>query len=484
VQWFKPLRMTRLSIPLSFRQLLLLAFLGIALLPSGALVRALLTIETLATQSREGSHDSVRLVQDIQLLGEQTVMMERRARQYLVLDEPGLRDSYRDAWAGAHALALRLNDRLPPALKPVTAQWLVLSEGNWALIANAASAKAVPEPRLFAGFQQLGALNARLAAEGRRTIEQQGRAVLEGLERQRATLGVLAFGSIALAIALALSFGLWLSRPLMSIEAAIARLGRHQLDQQIEIRGPADLRRVGHQLDWLRRRLVALEDDKARFLRHISHELKSPLAALCEGVALLEDETAGDLSDNQREVAAILRDNTDALQEQIEGLLQYNAAAFDARRLERRHLDLRALIETAVARQRLQWQARRLVVKVDGGPLEAHVDADKLLVVFCNLLSNAIRFSPDGGTIVFALQSLPDGVRIDCSDAGPGVAPPDVGHIFEPFRQGSRQPAGPRHGSGLGLSIVRELVLAHGGSVSLLAAPSGAHFRVELPNAY
>jgi signal transduction histidine kinase len=96
-------------------------------------------------------------------------------------------------------------------------------------------------------------------------------------------------------------------------------------------------------------------------------------------------------------------------------------------------------------------------------------------------LSNAIRFSPRGGAIRFMIESSRNQVRIDCIDEGPGVAPQDAQRIFEPFQQGERQPQEARHGSGIGLAIVREFISAHGGTVRLLASARGAHFRVELP---
>jgi len=98
--------------------------------------------------------------------------------------------------------------------------------------------------------------------------------------------------------------------------------GENRLDQPIDIRGPTDVRLLGRRLEWLRLRLAELDSDKARFLRHVSHELKTPLAALREGVSLLEDGIAGTLSGSQREVARILRQNTALLQSQIEDLLR------------------------------------------------------------------------------------------------------------------------------------------------------------------
>lgn len=278
------------------------------------------------------------------------------------------------------------------------------------------------------------------------------------------------------------------------------------------MRGPADVRQLGRRLEWLRLRLAELDADKARFLRHVSHELKTPLAAMREGVALMEDGVTGPLNEPQREVARILRQNTAVLQGQIEDLLRFNTAAFDARRLVRRPVSLTALIADQVEMQKLQWQARRLTVEVTGEPLQVEVDADKLGTALGNLLSNAIRFSPVGGRIVFAVSQWPGRARIDITDSGPGVAPADRARVFEPFFRGERQPSDASRGSGIGLSIVQELVRAHDGQIDLLmpeaavigAGPSqdderplegqapeapwgrsnssGAHFRIELPH--
>jgi len=268
----------------------------------------------------------------------------------------------------------------------------------------------------------------------------------------------------------------------IDLEMAISRLGDNRFDQTIVVNGPADIRRLGQQLDWLRQRLADLEAEKSRFLRHVSHELKTPLAALCEGAALLDDEVAGKLSDSQREIARILRQNTSALQTQIEDLLRYNEVAFAAQRITRMPIDMRALLYKVIDDQRLQWSSRGIQVEVEGGARSAMLDPDKIAVALANLLTNAVRFSPQGGKIRFVLSGSPGRVRIDCVDEGPGVAATDTVRIFEPFYQGLHQPQGARNGNGIGLSIVREYVQAHNGNVQLMPRDGGAHFRIELPD--
>src|SRR5207245_1051964 len=100
------------------------------------------------------------------------------------------------------------------------------------------------------------------------------------------------------------------SPPIAEIDAAIRQLGGADFSRPIAVRGPEDLRYLGRRLDWLRRRLDEFETQKNRFLRHVSHELKTPLTALREGAELLHDQVAGPLAPPQRQVVAIMRDNS------------------------------------------------------------------------------------------------------------------------------------------------------------------------------
>lgn len=467
---------------MSFRQLLLAAFLLIAALLSGTSVHALFALERMATHSRETAVHAVRLTEDAQRLDERTVAMERSARQFLVLDDPAFRERFQEARQQAEAALAALTTALPQMRSDAFKEWRSYSEAAWQVLQSDVSQRKAEQSVLADAFAKLPALNAELAQESKHEVERRNNALSDDLEQQRKMLTFQVIGAIVLAVALAFWFGLWLSRPLARLEMAISRLGDNRFDQTIVVNGPADIRRLGQQLDWLRQRLADLEAEKSRFLRHVSHELKTPLAALCEGAALLDDEVAGKLSDSQREIARILRQNTAALQTQIEDLLRYNEVAFAAQRITRMPIDMRALLYKVIDDQRLQWSARGLQVEVEGGARSAMLDPDKIAVVLANLLTNAVRFSPQGGKIRFVLSGSTGRVRIDCVDEGPGVAATDAVRIFEPFYQGLHQPQGARNGNGIGLSIVREYVQAHNGNVQLMPRDGGAHFRIELPD--
>ena len=467
---------------ISFRQLLFAAFILIALAPTVVSVQALLTLKKLTTMGYSFAAETIMLTEQLQRLSQRTRTMERSARQFLVLDDVVFRDRYFVAWKDAGTALKALTLALPELAPGLASEWTRHSAAAWSAL-NADHQAGVDEhPLVYQAFARLPAINDLLALESRRQIERRNDDLLTELERQRRLLTVSVASALVLAAMLAAGFGFWLSRPLQRIETALKRLGENRYDQLVTVGGPADTRKLGLQLNWLRRRLADLDEGKERFLLHISHQMRTPLAALREGVSLLEDEVAGPLNGGQREIGHILRQNTVALQSQIEDLLRYNAAAFNALHLQRTKVDLVALVRRVVDEQRLQWQARALDVSVSGVSVSALVDADKLALALANMFSNAVRFSLRGGSIVFVVGSGPTGQSIDCIDHGRGVAPEDALRIFEPFYQGRRQPAGAGKGNGIGLSIVREYVAAHHGSVQLLASDIGAHFRIELPN--
>ncbi len=267
-------------------------------------------------------------------------------------------------------------------------------------IARRASTASASSPAAIAesGNQQI---DVRLAEMQRQTASTQKR-----LFWQSALLVPLTLIAI---LALTLSIG----RPLRAIDRAISELGRGTFSRSIEVSGPRDLERLGAQLEWLRLRLLDLAQERNRFLRHMSHELKTPLANIREGTELLMDGAVGPLDNSQREVMAILRDNGIKLQRLIENLLSFSAWQKDSVGLEITEFRLRPLVKQVLESQQLTVvsQRVRLEVKVDDLTLEA--DRGKLRLILENLLSNAIKYSPKGGTVYLQARQTghPAGAR-------------------------------------------------------------------------
>jgi two-component system sensor histidine kinase GlrK len=462
---------------ISFRQGMLLGFALIVLLLGGAAVQSWLVVERLVDQSRRSSELAIQLTASIQELGERTIDIERSARQYLVLDNPVFRQRFDEHLSQSLAVVDRLDTLAAEPLQPLL--------GGWRMVAEALRSgleQNIPQAEIIPLLARMAELDGLLKQAGQRWIEAQNRKSLDDLETNRLRLG----GRIALALCgallVALAIGWWLVRPVRHLEQAIIRLGASRFDEAITVSGPADLRQLGKRLDWLRQRLAELEADRERALRHVSHELKTPLTALKEGVSLLREEVPGPLAAGQREVVDILQHNVISLQQQIESLLTLNAAAFEARRLQIAPTRLRRLLTTVVQRRELHSQSRQLKIVIESSQETAMLDAEKMTVVLDNLLSNAIDFSPENGEIHLSVKHVEGLWRFECVDQGPGIAEEDRQRIFEPFVQGQRVAPAPRQGSGVGLSIVRELVRAMGGTVYLVPQDAGAHFCVEIPD--
>jgi two-component system sensor histidine kinase GlrK len=128
-------------------------------------------------------------------------------------------------------------------------------------------------------------------------------------------------------------------------------------------------------------------------------------------------------------------------------------------------------------------RAKRLRVDLDVADVTLPADFDKLRIILDNLLSNAIKFSPFGGVIHVAARAAGEWAEFEVADEGPGIAPEDRGHVFDPFYQGRRTAEGLIGGTGIGLSVVREYAAAHGGDAEVVDDPSrrGARLRVRLP---
>lgn len=464
-------------IRLSFRQSMLAGLMLIVSLLGWVGVHGWLSLEQYARQSRVNVELAVQFNTAIQELAERTLDLERGARQYIVLKDNSLLDRV-DAQADSAREAVG-------RLTALTAVTFGSLPNEWAQTIDAIGA-GLRQPSSFGKLPpllgRLAQINGEFEREGHDQIERRQSASLTTLDEGRLRLGVLIGASVALALLTALVMGWWLSRPVKAIEDVIERLGESRFDGPVDISGPTDLARIGRRLDWLRLRLSELEAERERTLRHVSHELKTPLTALREGVALLHEEIAGPLDGAQREVVEILDTNARSLQGHIESLLRLNAVSLGARRLHRRPVDLRRLFDEAVQDRELQIQVRRLQVVTDVPAERGLLDADKLRVVLDNLLSNAVDFSPDGGTIQLRARIEGERLFIACIDQGPGVAAEDAERIFAPFVQGHRPPPVERQGSGVGLSIVRELISVMDGKIQLLSADSaGAHFEIALP---
>jgi two-component system sensor histidine kinase GlrK len=231
----------------------------------------------------------------------------------------------------------------------------------------------------------------------------------------------------------------------------------------------------------MRRRLAELDQQKLFFLQHVSHELKTPLTAIREGAGLLGDHIVGPLNEEQTEVVKILQESSLLLQTQVEDLLNFNLAIGQDRPAQLQPVDLIKIIHEVIKNQQLAMRPRHIRVATDLQPVEVPGEPEKLRAVVDNILSNAIKYSPDAAEIKINLAVESQMARMDVIDQGTGINAEDRQLIFEPFFQGEQTGKSPVKGTGLGLSIAQRYVRLHKGSIRVVESAQGAHFRVYLP---
>lgn len=275
--------------------------------------------------------------------------------------------------------------------------------------------------------------------------------------------------------------GTKLNGPLDELTNSIEALARDDLETEIVIHGAKDFKVMGKELDALRLRLQRSDQQKNQFLRHISHEIKTPLTSIREGSTLLKDDLLGSTNSEQREVVDILVKSSLELQSAIENLLDYSSAVSDNTTTLRQYTELQDLIRTAIEKHVLQLKQKRLELTLNLEPINFWVDPAQMLAVFENLVSNAVKHSPIGGNIELTLTLLTTGhVEFCIKDDGPGINPTQTEKIFDAFFVGDQKIPTTLKGTGLGLSIAKQYVEAHDGIIESVDTRKGSIFRVTL----
>lgn len=442
---------------------------------------AMLHVDRLAEQSQSTLAQAVQATRTSRVLIEQLNLMERSARQYFVLQDKLLLDNYELA-----------HEKFNDAIKDLTA--IPLGQDQRHALEKLATDEATlrtdimiqthaltPPESIVSSFLDLSAQAQKILSENNRLIDLESAALSEAAQKTQKMMLQQTITLVPVALIAALIITFLVAQPIRRMDAAIRRLGNGEYSKPISIDGPGDLRNLGERLDWLREQLLELEQQKQRFLRHVSHELKTPLTAIREGSELLNDEVGGQLTPQQREIANILRDSSLRLQKMIENLLSYTAVNSQKPPLVKEHVSVIPIIDAVLAHYALSVGSKQITIAQDYQPLTLVADREKLQTIIDNLVSNAIKYTPQNGTIRITVKQSEQFGIIEIHDEGPGVLPADRTRLFEPFYRGSGAYESLVSGSGLGLSIAKEYVDAHAGEISLVPSDYGAHFCVRLP---
>lgn len=231
-------------------------------------------------------------------------------------------------------------------------------------------------------------------------------------------------------------------------------------------------------------RLREIDRVKQDLVSNVSHELRTPITSIAGYSELLSDGALGDLSAQQAEVVARIERNTTRLTLLVEDLLTLSRAESGQLGLERGHLDLREIAREAMelAEDFAVGRELHLHLDPDPTPVRVHADAREVERVLINLISNAVKFTPDGGTVEVAVSHGKAMAEVRVRDTGIGIPAHEQEQLFTPFFRSSSATDNAIQGTGLGLSIVKALILQHGGDVEIVSdAEHGTEVTVRLP---
>jgi signal transduction histidine kinase len=311
---------------------------------------------------------------------------------------------------------------------------------------------------------------------------------------QATTISRTAQGSaVALVLALlaAAAIAYWLtysiSKPIVELKSGMRAVADGDLSYRIEI--PTDRAEEFAQLatsfEEMTRQLRELDKLKAEFVSVASHELKTPINVIIGYLQLLEEGVYGPLAEKQLQVHKTLGLQAHTLLRLVKQLLDVSRFEAGGGRLEPRAIRLEDLLAELGRAFHVLAVQREVELRVDhreGLPDEVYWDLDRINEVLGNLLSNAFKFTPRGGTVQLTVEPIPSGVQMSVRDTGAGIPADQLPRIFEKFYQADNQRSAHAAGTGLGLAIAKQIVEAHGGTISCESTPNvGTTFTLRLP---
>lgn len=463
--------------PRSLRQLVVMAF-WLVLLPLLILAyQAYQSLEQLSNQAAQINKTTLVDTRRSEAMGGLALEMERSYRQYCVLKDDSLHSLFLKQFSDYQQMFERQKTILSKD-SDTSALARALDELKTVVCENSEPPKEVAD-----ALSRFSEYNNILIQETREVIFSRGEQLQKAIANKGQLFGWQSLILFLLSVLLVALFTRMIIGPVKGIERMINRLGtgRTLTSNLTRFKGPRELRSLAQRIIWLSERLAWLESQRHEFLRHISHELKTPLASMREGTELLADEVAGPLTISQKEVVEILDHSSKHLQQLIEQLLDYNRKLADSPP-EAQHVDLQKLVEDIVMAHNLPARAKNIKTEIRLRIDNCLAEPTLLGRVIDNIYSNAVHYGSESGNIWISSRRLDNKLVIEVANTGTPIPELEQSMIFEPFYQGTLVRKGAVKGSGLGLSIAQDCIKQMGGELSLVPSKlADVCFRIELP---
>ncbi|WP_426358445.1 HAMP domain-containing sensor histidine kinase [Pseudocolwellia sp. HL-MZ19] len=471
---------------LSIKKLTLLGFSLVALPLVLALLYSAAQINKLSNQSEDAIFNAAEFTETSKQLSELLVKMERYASQSIVLKNKELTNNY---FIEEERLLTITNQHLidhpDKNLKELSNQFL-----NEIMFINQLLSPENDQTlyltQLQDQFKLLAKTYNRINQRSNEVIYNQAKEVKTSANLLRQTM-LNSLLIIPITILIAVFFIIIITKPLKKLIAEIQQLEQGNFEHQIALKSSPEINEIVDALEVMRTRLHALELQKSSFIRHISHELKTPLAAIREGTELLYDNSVGALNPDQQEISDIIRTSVTRLQRLIEDLLDFNIVLDSTSLQDSEKLHVTPLIGSVINERKLDIKRKHIDLHTTFENITIYSNAKQLAVILDNLLSNAIKYSPENSRISLSTSLVAEQLKITITDEGMGLNEEVMNKVFDAFYQGPAPQGNEIKGSGLGLTIVKELLMRINGNISVTSKtqePSGTTFTLILPRAF
>ncbi len=296
-----------------------------------------------------------------------------------------------------------------------------------------------------------------------------------------------AFGAILVASLIAAWLMRAISRPVREFEYGMHQIAEGDFDYRLAVKPTRrdEFGRLAASYERMAQQLAELDKLKAEFVSIASHELKTPINVILGYLQVMLEGAYGEMTAKQSEILHTLETQAQSLARLSKQLLDVSRFEAGGGSIAPRPIELRAFLVELEAGFRVLAQQRGVGLHVtwsDDAPHEVQWDADRMSEVLGNLLSNAIKFTASGGHVGLAAERHDDSVTIEVRDTGAGIPQEQLPHVFEKFYQADNQASASQKGTGLGLAIAKEIVEAHGGTLTCESEPGvGTTFTINLP---
>lgn len=277
-----------------------------------------------------------------------------------------------------------------------------------------------------------------------------------------------------------------ITKPLKLLMAKTREVSRGVFEGNLDIGSPREVAELAGAVNLMCEKLKKVDTMKSGFFATMSHELRTPLASIKQGISLLRDGAGGPIPDKQKRLFAILSEETNRLIDLVNSLLELSKMEAGMMPFTFGKENIQSLINRVVMEMTPLVEAKKIHIEVDTGdegdipPLK--LDRERILQALRNLLGNAVKFTPENGSITIEAGRRDRTVQFSIRDTGPGIPKENLETIFEKFHQSPGQAPGSMKGTGLGLAFVKHIITAHGGKVWAQSEPGeGTVFLFVLP---